>query len=161
MTVYTKLLFGVRTTAEVTLTVVGNVGTTAPQLLVQTCGQPGQTAVDCVNGTWAKTLPPGDHVVRIEMTSDQLFGGSVDITLTPPSTILVVPNQNDGSVTAWSGVKASSDPKNPIPPPVQLDVVSLPNGDWLAATLTQLTKQIVLPARDPVHMPPRRPSREI
>jgi hypothetical protein len=157
MTTLTKLICGVHTTyASVTLRVAGTPGSPAPPLIVVGNGAPAPITVpyDPVNQRWQFALVPGDYVIKIEVPSGNWWWSAVDLSVVDqPNVTLVFHGPETSPVNthqtiAWktSTARAGDDPKDPWPPPVLSNVVTLGSTSqtWFdgvlhAAKTSQLT----------------------
>lgn len=155
MQVDTKLIFGLRTNEDVTLTVTGQPGSRAPDLQIKTDGQAEDTVIVYGNGAWTTKLAAGDHVVRMPAPGDSWFDGEVRFTLSSASTIVIYAIRASSQPMAWLATTgAVNDPKNPWPPP--LAAVPLPDQAWLSETLQALNKEVSVARTSPErHAPPR------
>jgi len=141
MPVDTKLIFGLRTSEDVTLTVTGQPGARAPDLLIKTSGQAKDTVIAYDNGAWTAALTAGEHVVRVEASGDSWFQGEVKFTLSSASTIVIYDTAASPQPMAWLATTgAVNDAKNPWPPPVAAEPLS--NQAWLSGTLQALNKEL-------------------
>lgn len=142
----TRLLFGVRTTGTIslTLTASGQLPPQVPDLRICTSGK--DVAIPCSNGTWIATLDAGDHVVHLPAPSDDSLDGPLTFTLSAPATIVAAPDRSGAPLVSWTTATgtASSDPKNPWPPPVAsaLDLALLADSTWLGSALTTQGSQV-------------------
>lgn len=162
MPVDTKLIFGLRTSEDVTLTVTGQPGPRAPDLQIKTDGQAEDTVIGYGNGGWTAKLAAGDHVVRMTASGDSWFDGEVRFTLSSASTIVIYATRASSQPMAWLAttgvVGAVNDPKNPWPPPVAAEPLS--NQTWLSQTLQALNKELSVARTSPdPHSPPRKTAR--
>ena len=159
MTIDTKLIFGLRTSEDITLTVTGQPGAQAPDLQIKTNGQAEDTVITYGNGAWTTKLAPGDHVVRMAAARDSWFDGEVTFTLSSASTIVVYAAGASSQPMAWLATTgAVNDPKNPWPPPVAAEPLS--NQVWLSATLQALNKDLSVARTFPdPHSPSRKTAR--
>jgi hypothetical protein len=145
----TKLIFGLRTDEEVTLTVTGHPKDPAPDLLITTHGQTQDAVIAYDNGAWTATLPAGDYVVRME-PGDHWFEGEVKFTLSAASMIVIHGDEASPKPMAWRDmVGAVNNPKNPWPPPRISE--ALPDQAWFSETLAYLNSQISLARSSPDH----------
>jgi hypothetical protein len=134
-----RLLFGVRTAGTVSLTITasGQLPPQVPALRICTSGQ--DVTIPCSNSTWVATLKAGDHVVHLPAPNDASLDGPLTFTLSPPATIIAAANQSGAPLVSWTAaIGASSDPKNPLPPPAinSLDAALLADSTWLCSTLS-------------------------
>lgn len=143
----TRLLFGVRTTGTVSLTITasGQLPPEVPDLRICTSGK--DIAIPCSNNGWIATLEAGDHVVHLPATSDKSLDGPLTIALGAPATLVAWETPDSALLVSWTfAIGASSDPKNPWPPPVSASpaATALAESTWLIDTLTtQRTKVLV------------------
>jgi len=139
----TKLLFGLRTNQQVTLTVVGQPGSQAPELWILSRGQQTYTVIayDRDHGHWATALAAGDHIVRMDAPGDSWFAGEVTFTLGTEQTIVVCDDKAMWQPVSWVAANGVvNDPKYPSPP---LRAASQVTGsDWLPGTLKPLYEQL-------------------
>jgi hypothetical protein len=139
----TRLLFGVRTTGTVSLTITasGQLPPQVPDLRICTSGQ--DVAIPCSNSTWVATLDAGDHVVHLPAPNDNSLDGPLTVTLSTPATIVAAANPSGAPLVSWTAtIGTSSDPKNPLPPPAgSLDIALLADSTWLRSTLTAYDTQ--------------------
>jgi hypothetical protein len=141
MSVDTKLIFGLRTSEDVTLTVTGQPRVQAPDLQIKTNGQAKDTVIAYSNGAWTTTLTAGDHVVRMAASRDSWFDGQVRFTLSSASMIVVLATGVSPPPMAWFATTgAVDDPKDPWPPPAAAEPLS--NQAWLSETLQALNNEI-------------------
>jgi hypothetical protein len=134
-----KLLFGLRTSEVITVTVTGSPGPQAPDLQITTRGLPNDAVVSYASGAWTATISPGDHVVRMEVPGELWFAGGVHFALSAPATIVGYGDASSPRPTAWvSAAGAIDDPKDPLPPPLAASAVALADQDWLNQTLQAL-----------------------
>jgi hypothetical protein len=133
-----KLLFGLRTSETVTITVTGSPGPQAPDLRISTQGSPNDAVAPYTSGAWTATVSPGDHVVRMEAPGELWFAGEIQFALSVPATIVGYGNATAPQPMAWASASGSfaDDPKYPVPPP--LAAVALVEQDWLSQTLLAL-----------------------
>jgi len=159
MPVDTKLIFGLRTSESITLTVTGQPGGQAPDLQIKTNGQAKDTVIAYGNGAWAAQLAAGDHVVRMTASGDSWFDGEVRFTLSSASTIVIHTTGASSQPMAWLATTgAVDDPKNPWPPPVAAEPLS--NQAWLSETLQALNKELSVARTSPdLHSLPRKTAR--
>ncbi len=134
MDIYTKLIFGLHVTEEVTLVVDGDKANPAAQLVVLTQGQPSPAVVSYDAGAhgWVVTLGAKDYLVSLEVSDDQWWDddvsahGANDDTLT-----FVVHGPEDANeehhTDAWQATSAKGDPKDPWPPP-ESPLITLPTA---------------------------------
>lgn len=135
----TRLLFGVRTTGTVSLTITasGQLPPQVPDLCIRASGQ--DIAIPCSNNTWVATLDAGDHIVHLPAPNDDSLDGPLTFTLTAPATIVTPANPSGAPLVSWTATTGtSSDPKDPLPPPAtsSLDIALLADSTWLSSTLT-------------------------
>ena len=136
----TRLLFGVRTTSSVSLTLTASAPLSAqvPDLCVRTSGQ--TSAIACCNNSWVATLDAGDHVVHLPAPSDGSLDGPLTLTLSAPAILVGPANASGTPLVSWPAtvIATSSDPKDPLPPPATgtLDLSLLADSAWLHSTLT-------------------------
>jgi hypothetical protein len=143
MSDYAKLIFGLRTSEEVTLTVTGQPGPRAPDLQIKTIGQAKDTVIAYGNGAWIATLTAGDHAVWMAASDDSWFDGEVRFTLSSASAIVIHATGTSPQPMAWlASTGAVDDPKNPWPPPVAAEPLS--DQAWLSGTLQDLKKGLSL-----------------
>lgn len=148
MSVDTKLIFGLRTSEDVTLTVTGQPGAQAPDLLIKTSGQVNDAVIPYGDGAWTATLTAGDHIVRMEAPGDSWFDGEVKFTLSSASTIVIHGAAGSPKPIGWVATAgAVNDPKNPWPPP--LAAKPLPNQVWLSETLQVLNEDLSVARMSP------------
>lgn len=143
----TRLLFGVRTTGSVslTLTASGQLPPQVPALRICTRGQ--DVAIPCSHSTWVATLDAGDHVVHLPAPSDDSLAGPLTFTLSTPAIIVAAANVSGAPLVSWTATTGtSSDPKNPLPPPAigSLDAAQLSDATWLLGTLTTAGAQAIV-----------------
>jgi hypothetical protein len=138
MRIDTKLIFGLRTTEPVTLTLSGQPGPLPPDLLIKTSGQVKDTVIPYASGAWTAELAAGDHVVWLQAPGDCWFDGPVSFTLSSASTIVV--HAASSSPMAWRTTAGVNDPKNPWPPPLAAEPLS--DQTWLGQTVQELSAQV-------------------
>ena len=134
-----RMIFGVRTSETLCLSIIAN-GQLPPQppdLRIKTTGQ--DAAIACSNGIWVATLEAGDHIVYMPASGDSWVDAPLAIALSPSATI--VSCGAVGTPLAWTAATATSDPKNPGPPP-SVSAVPLTNSPWLGSTLTMMSPQV-------------------
>jgi hypothetical protein len=143
----TKLIFGLRTDEEVTLTVTGHPKEPAPDLLITTNGQAKDAVIAYDNAAWTATLPAGDHVIRME-PGERWFDGEVSFTLSATSMIVIHGDEASPKPMAWHAtIGAVNNPKNPWPPPRISE--ALPDQAWFSETLEYRNSQISLARSSP------------
>jgi hypothetical protein len=140
MPVDTKLIFGLRTSEDVTLTVTGQPGPQAPDLLITTSGQEKDTEIAYSAGAWIAPLTAGDYVVRMEAPGDLWFESGVSFTLSAVSTIVIYDAAASPKPMGWTATTGAVDPKDPWPPPLAAE--PLPNPTWLGETLQVLSDNV-------------------
>ncbi|HVV86205.1 MAG TPA: hypothetical protein VHE35_24285 [Kofleriaceae bacterium] len=122
----TKLVFGLHVTeTSITLTVDGQTPTdTSTQLVILKAGVSGTTNVswDSVNERWQTTLTTGDHMVKMEVPSEnEWFDGDLDITLSATSAFVYhgpeTADPNQHVTVAWNDTTAQAGGSDPWPPP--------------------------------------------
>lgn len=143
----TRLLFGVRTTGTVSLTITasGELPPQVPDLRICTSGQ--HVAIPCSNSTWVAILDAGDYVVHLPAPSDDSLDGPLSFTLSTPATIVAAANSSGAPLVSWTAtIGTSSDPKNPLPPPAtgSLDIAQLSDSTWLVSRLTTASAQAIV-----------------
>lgn len=140
----TRLLFGLRTSQQITLTVLGQPKRQAPDLWILSNEQSTYAVLahDRKCGHWKAVLPAGDHIVRMDAPGDSWFDGEIRFVLSAESTIVACkpgPKSQPASWTATTGVV--DDPKYPSPPLAASQPLS--DADWLCTTLQSLYGQLV------------------
>ena len=135
----TRLLFGVRTTGSVSLTLTpsGQLSSQAPELCVRTSGQ--TSAIACCNNSWVAILDAGDHIIHLPAPSDRSLDAPLTFTFSAPTTLVAPADSSGTRLVSWTAATgASSDPKDPLPPPLTggIDLSLLPDSTWLHSTLT-------------------------
>jgi hypothetical protein len=134
----TRLLFGVRTTGTVSLTITasGQLPPQVPDLCIRASGQ--DIAISCSNNTWGATLDAGDHIVHLPAPNDDSLDVRLTFTLSAPATIVGPANSSGAPLVSWTATTGTSDPKDPLPPPAtgSLDIALLADSTWLRSTLT-------------------------
>jgi hypothetical protein len=139
-----KLIFGIRTTGTVSLSVTaqGQLPDQPPSLMIKSeARETPETPVSCSNNTWTTTLAAGDYVVYIPASGDSWFKNSLSFALSAPVTIVSLSSsQSPQAWTATMGTIGASpfDAKNPLPPPDDASVPP-PDATWLTSTLGQMT----------------------
>jgi hypothetical protein len=141
----TRLLFGVRTSGTVSLTVTasGNLPAHPPDLCIRT--SENDIAILCSNKTWVATLNAGDHVVHMPAPDDRWFDGPLSFTLSAPAIIVAPKNRSGGGpLVSWTATTGTSDPKDPLPPPLTAspEAALLAESTWLRSTLTTHGAQV-------------------
>jgi hypothetical protein len=157
MPIDTKLIFGLRTSEDVTLTVTGQPGPQAPDLLITRSGQEKDTVIEYSDGAWIATLTSGDYVVRMEAPGDLWFESGVSFTLSAASTIVSYDAAVSSKPMGWIATTSAVDPKNPWPPPLAAEL--LPNQMWLGETLQVLSDNVSIARRPPDIQLPRNTAR--
>jgi hypothetical protein len=141
-----RLLFGVRASAEVTLTVVVR-GAPPPQPLeLQICTSGGaDRAVHSSGTTWTTTLAPSEHTVFLPIPNDVRLEDSLSVSISEPVRIVVLAGQA-GALASWiTDVGISADPKNPWPPPNVSHLGYEPTGSgWMRDKLATFREGIAL-----------------
>lgn len=153
----TRLLFGVRTTGTVSLTIKasGQLPPQVPDLCICTSGPDLATpcsnnvwvATPCSNNAWVATLDAGDHVVHLPASSDTSMDGPLTVEFSAPAIIVTAPDPSGAPlVSGTTTISASSDPKNPWPPPAtgSLAATTLADSTWLVNTLTTQSAQAIV-----------------
>jgi hypothetical protein len=138
----TRLLFGVRTTGTVSLTITasGQLPQQVPDLRICTSGQ--DVPIPCSNNQWVATLGAGDHVVRLPAPYDTSLDGPLTFTLSDPATIVAAANSSGAPLMSWTATTGmSSDPKNPWPPPAT-GSAPLADSSLLVSRLTTAGAQV-------------------
>lgn len=140
-----RLLFGVRTTGTISLTITASVQlpSQVPDLCIRTTGH--NVAIPCANGAWIATLEAGDHVIHLPAPKDGSLDSPFTLALSTPATIVASTNLSGTPLMSWTAeTAASTDPKNPWPPPLtgSPDAASLADSTWLRSTLTSLGAQL-------------------
>ena len=143
----TRLLFGVRATGTVSLTITASrqLPLQVPDLRICTSGH--DIAIPCSDSAWVATLEPGDHVVHLPAPNDDSLDGPLTFTLSAPATIVAAADPSGAPLVSWTATTGtSSDPKNPVPPPAinSLDLAQLADSTWLRSTLTTFDMQAVI-----------------
>ncbi|HEX4419563.1 MAG TPA: hypothetical protein VH165_16735 [Kofleriaceae bacterium] len=139
-----KLLFGIRTSGAVSLSVTtqAQLPDPPPSLMIKTAKSTQDTAVSCSNQTWATTLVPGDYVIYMPALGDSWFNGPVSFALGAPVTIVgLSSSQAPEAWTAATGTVDANpeDTKNPLPPPsTNVESALLFDATWLTSTLIQI-----------------------
>jgi len=146
-----RLLFGIRTSEPLTLSVTasGPLPPQPPDLQLKTQGQ--DTTIDCNNGTWVAPLEAGDHVVYMPAPGDGWIDARLEFTLSAPATI-VSSDGASGTLKTWTAATGASDPKNPGPPPISSAVPLPPDSTWIGRTIVAMSTQ-VSDARSAPHQP--------
>ena len=81
MTDWNKLIFGVNTANQVTLTItLGPKKASADLLAISRDGSAQTKSYDEVTRSWEITLPAGDHVLTLTLTQAQWFEGALTST---------------------------------------------------------------------------------
>lgn len=150
MTDWNKLIFGVNTTSQVTLTIAE--GPKAPSADLVAVGRDGSTqykSYDEDGQAWELTLAAGDYVLTLTLDEAQWFEGA--LTSTAGATVNCVyygPYNGVDETVAWAETVAatSGDPKDPWPPP-GTTLVTLPtvSREWFTDRLSQLRAAQVTP----------------
>lgn len=140
-----RLIFGLRTSEPLTLSVTatGPFPEPPPDLRISTNGQ--EIAVPCNNNTWVTNLAPGDQVASLTVSDDRWFDVPFAFELSALATIITYDPTRRPPVI-WNGKAGNaSDPKNPWPPPLAatIDPATLGDLTWLSGTLTTLNAQVV------------------
>jgi hypothetical protein len=141
----TRLLFGVRTSGTIALTVTarGPLLPQPPDLRIRTSGD--DIAIRCNNNTWVATLDAGDHVVYMPAPGDRWFDAPLTFTLSAPAIIVAPENRSGGGpLVSWTATTGTSDPKDPLPPPLtgSPEAALLAESTWLRSTLTTHGAQV-------------------
>ncbi len=141
-----RLLFGVRSSVEVTLTVTVS-GSPLPlslDLHILTTGVRDR-AVPCNGTSWTVTLAAGEHVVYLPVPNEAWFREPLSFSLSAPAT-LVIPGERPDSLVSWtSDLGLAADPKNPLPPPHLNRRVDDPaSASWLRDQLITILEGIAL-----------------
>jgi hypothetical protein len=145
MSMQIKLLFGLRTSESVTLTVNAVPDEPAPDLRILSNGQTDDVIIAYANEGWRVRLVPGDHVVRIETPADSDFAG-VQFTLSPAATIIGGDVAEPSKLVAWTAPGAVNNPKDPRL--LSCTAVPLVEESWLSQTLRSLASTIPIDSAD-------------
>lgn len=155
MATQTKLIFGIRTSEPVSLTLTadGPLSQQPPDLLIKTSEQ--QIAIPCSNNAWVTTLGAGDHIAYMPAPGDRWFDAPLTFTLSAPATIVSCTGAAKEPLTWTATAGTAGDPKDPWPPPLaSSDTAPLANPAWLGSTLTTMKSQVSLDRSAPPHAPP-------
>lgn len=163
MKIATRMLFGVRASSSVSLsiTVNGKLPAQPPDLVITTRRQ-ADTMVACNDNTWTVSLGAGDHVVFLPEPEGGSIQDPVVFTFDAPVTIVVPGDTTSASPVTWTAAAgAVSNPKDPWPPPFvdKLDGAALVDATWFNGTLTNLSTQVLLQRSAPDHLPRAKASR--
>lgn len=144
-----QLIFGIRTTGTVTLTVTatGALPAQPPELRIKTAGE--ETVVTCTGSSWVANVTAGDSIVYIPDQGDRCLSAALAFTLSTPATIITVasPGTSPVSWTASAGA-GSNNVKDPWPPPpLSIQVAPLTDPGWIGSTLGTMSR-LATPLRD-------------
>jgi hypothetical protein len=135
-----KLIYGVRTSGTVTLTVNGSPTANPPALHVRTLGGTEAT-IPYANTRWSATLQAGDHVIWMTPSNDTWFDGEVVISSNPESQFIGC-HKSEGCAKTWRATSfVVEDPKDPGSPPTIAATAAasnLPTSAWITDTMRQL-----------------------
>jgi hypothetical protein len=140
-----RLLFGIRTTGTVSLSITANgpLPSQPPDLRIKTSEQ--DIGIACSNNTWVASLDAGDHIVYMPASGDCWFEAPLAFTVSAPATLIAPANPSGAPLVSWAGTAGTtSDPKNPWPPPLvgNLDAALLAESTWLCNALMTVDAQI-------------------
>ena len=156
MKIETRLIFGIRTSGDVSLSVTadGPLPPQAPDLRIKTSEQ--DIAIRCNNSAWVVTLGAGDHIAYMPAQGDSWFSARLTFSLSAPATIISYTGTTRVLRTWTATAGATSDPKDPWPPPLDsnVDIASLADSTWLSSTLTTMKAQVAIERSDPADEPP-------
>ena len=155
MATQTKLIFGIRTSEPVSLTLTADapLSRKPPDLLIKTSKQ--EIAIPYSNNAWVTTLDAGDHIAYMPAPGDSWFETPLTFTLSTPATIVSCKGAAKEPLAWTATVGTASDPKDPWPPPLDSnDPAPLANPAWLGSTLTTMKSQVSLDRSAPPHAPP-------
>lgn len=136
-----RLIFGIRTTEPVSLTVTtdGQLPSQPPDLRIRTDDQ--DVAMRCNHNTWVADLSAGDHIAYMPAAGDSWFKAPLTFTLSAPATI-VSRERIGGALLTWNASAGTADdPKNPWPPPLKIDTAPMSDSTWLNITLVAMSPQ--------------------
>ncbi len=160
MKTQTRLIFGIRTSGTVSLSVTaeGQLPQQPPDLRIKTSER--DIAIPCSNRTWLTTLDAGDHIAHLPAPGDSWFEAQLRFTLSAPATIVGYSGTAEKLLT-WTTAAGvandlANDPKNPWPPPLEgnADAGLLADSEWLRSTLTTMKAQIAIERSAPPPVPP-------
>lgn len=139
-----RLLFGVRVSRQVRLSMTVDGGPQLPQDLQIRSVDAGDRAVAHQNAAWTVVLEAGDHIVLLPAHGEAWFEEPVHLSLDVPATIFIVSDSVAGALISWTtDLSVASDPKNPWPPPAISSCTEVPPGSsWFLETLTALRDEI-------------------
>jgi hypothetical protein len=143
MTDWNKLIFGVNTANQVTLTItLGPKKASADLLAISRDGSEQTKSYDEATRSWVITLPAGDHVLTLTLTQAQWFDGA--LTSTAGASVNYVyygPYNGVDETVAWAETVAATtgDAKDPWPPPSGTPVtLATVSKDWFTDKLATL-----------------------
>lgn len=156
MTTATRLIFGIRTSGTVSLSVTANgqLPQQPPDLRIKTSEK--DIAVPYSNNTWVTTLDAGDYIAYMPAPGDSWFDAPLTFTLSAAAT-LVSYTGTPKVLQTWTATSVTiSDSKNPWPPPLasNVDTALLANSAWLSSTLTTMMAQVTIERSAPASAPP-------
>lgn len=150
----TRLLFGIRTSATVSLVVTANGTLPSQPPDLQISSAAGDLAIPCNGSTWTATLEPGEYAIRMPAPGDRWFEAPLTFTLSAPATIITAAEVSNDALTVCTAATGDArDPKNPWPPPLA-GSVALAESTWLATTLSGWSASISVDRSAPEYTPP-------
>jgi hypothetical protein len=163
MKIEPKIIFGIRTSGAVTLTITaeGQLPQQLPDLWIKTSEK--ECTVPCSNKTWVTPLGVGDYIVYMPAPGESWFDGRLTFELSAPAMIVSYINTDTAKkLQAWTVAAGTAvtvgmaDSKNPWPPPLASNVDPAPLADpvWLGSTLATMAEQVTITRSAP---PPCRP----
>jgi hypothetical protein len=157
MTTLTKLIFGVHTSyTSVTLFITGTPGDPAPAMnIIPRVGSPTTEPYDGEEGYWAPKLDAGDYILTIEVDEEDFWESSLAVSVANQPSVTFVfhgpetASPNAHETVAWTDSSAlvGDDPKDPWPPPVLANVVTLGSTSqtWFDTELHSMRIGLVTP----------------
>lgn len=156
MTTSTRLMFGIRTSEAVSLTITaeGQLPPQPPALRIKTGEQ--DLEIQCSNNAWVVALGAGEHIAYMPAPGDRWFEGQLTFTLSAPVTIVSYKDATRAQLVSWidnSGILKDS--KNPWPPPREgnADLAPPAPSTWLG-TLTTMAAEVPPERSGSMDVPP-------
>jgi len=143
MTNQIKMLFGIRTSEPVSLSITadGPLPQQPPDLRIKTSEQ--EIAIPYSDNAWVTTLGAGDHIAYMLAPGDSWFDARLTFSLGAPATIVSCTGAASALLTWTATAGVAGDPKNPWPPPLDGNATApLARSAWLGSTLTTMSSQV-------------------
>lgn len=154
-----QLLFGIRASGDVTLTVTatGALPIKLPDLRIKTAGQ--DVAFSFSSRTCVANLVAGDSIVYVPGQGDDCLLAPLTFTLSAPATIITAASADESPIS-WTATTGASDVKNPWPPPDSAQTTPLADAGWIGSTLGTMGAQAASLRSSPSQVPPARTGRQ-